>query len=156
MYSACLRAFHTEGESCSDVSRVFVRNDPGAWPTLGACPLSHCGDPWYTGYLDHVRVWTARLPAATVLQWHARVVGALHPFASHLAASWLMDQTQGRVVQVDTMYANTDSPTNLRNLVETGSHFHMANSTSLPVLIPERIARTKAYVWASHLRPIPT
>jgi len=48
------------------------------------------------------------------------------------------------------------SPTNLRNLVETGSHFHMANSTSLPVPIPKRIARTKAFVWASHVRPIPT
>jgi len=47
------------------------------------------------------------------------------------------------------------SPTNLRNLVETGSHFHMANSASLPVPIPKRIARTKAFVWASHVRPIP-
>ena len=50
---------------------------------------------------------------------------------------------------------STDSPTNLRNLVEMGSHFHMANSASLPVPIPKRIARTKAFVWASHVRPIP-
>jgi hypothetical protein len=47
------------------------------------------------------------------------------------------------------------SPTNLRNLVETGSHFHMANLASLPVPIPKRIARTKAFLWASHVRPIP-
>ena len=51
---------------------------------------------------------------------------------------------------------HTASPTNLRNLVETGYHFHMANSASLPVPIPKRIARTKAFVWASHVRPIPT
>jgi hypothetical protein len=48
------------------------------------------------------------------------------------------------------------SPTNLRILVETGSHFRMANSPSLPVPIPTRIAPTKAFVWASHVRPIPT
>jgi len=32
--------------------------------------------------------------------------------------------------------SSTASPTNLRSLVETGSHFHMANSNSLPVPIP--------------------
>jgi len=50
---------------------------------------------------------------------------------------------------------HTGSPTNVGNLVETGSHFHMANSASLPVPIPKRIARSKAFVWASHVRPIP-
>jgi len=47
------------------------------------------------------------------------------------------------------------SPTNLRNFVETGYHFRMAKSRSLPVPIPARIARTKAFVWASRMRPIP-
>ena len=51
-----------------------------------------------------------------------------------------------------TMLVN---PTNLRNLVETGSHFRMANSLSLPALIPTRISRTKGCVWASQVRPIP-
>ena len=50
----------------------------------------------------------------------------------------------------------TVSPTNLRNLVETDSHFHMNNSPSLPLPIPTRIARTQAFIWASHVRPIPT
>jgi len=47
------------------------------------------------------------------------------------------------------------SPTNLRNLVEAGSHIRMANSSSLPAPIPTRIARPKAFVWASQVRPVP-
>ena len=46
------------------------------------------------------------------------------------------------------------SPTNSRNLVETstGSYVRMANAPSPPVPIPRRVA----FVWASHVRPIPT
>jgi len=59
-------------------------------------------------------------------------------------------------LHADCPYRLTDSPTNPRNLVETGSHFRMANSPSLAVPIPTRIARTKTFVWASHVRPTPT
>ena len=46
--------------------------DGGASPNiaLGTWPLCHCCDMLYNGYLDHVRIWTARLPGRGVTEKH--------------------------------------------------------------------------------------
>ena len=93
--------------------------DGGALPniTLGTWPLCECCGMVYNGYLDHVRIWTARLPGAAIRDWREQVFGALHPFASDLAASWLLDETQGRGLPSSTIHLNLGTFYGIRKVV---------------------------------------
>jgi hypothetical protein len=46
-------------------------------------------------FLDNVRLWKIALTPAVINTWHGAMFGALHPSASDLVGSWLMDETSG-------------------------------------------------------------